>query len=412
MIQKMIINKEKLGYILYSFADSSFVTIIVTVLFSMYFKDIIVGEKEYGTALWGRTISISMILVAVLAPIMGAIADLSHSRKTMLIISAYTTILFTAFLFFTKKNDILLAMVLFIIANTAFNLATVFYNAFLPEIVKKDELGRFSGISWGAGYLGGLTTLFIILPIISLDLESDLNFRYSFIVVSLFFFIFSLPAFCWLKVRKKNIQRLNSYISIGFKRLIETAKNIRKYKELVKFLISFFIYNDGITVVISFAAIYGSTQFSMTAQEMIIYFIIAQPSSFLGAIIFGYLVDIIGPKNSISISLIIWVLVILGVYFCKSINQFYIIGMCAGFALGSSQSTSRTMFAMLTPKEKTTEFFGFYGVAGRLASIIGPLLYGEISRITGNQQDAIISILGFFIVGYFLLHFVKESQYA
>jgi len=408
----MIINKEKLGYILYSFADSSFVTIIVTVLFSMYFKDIIVGEKEYGTALWGRTISISMILVAVLAPIMGAIADLSHSRKTMLIISAYTTILFTAFLFFTKKNDILLAMVLFIIANTAFNLATVFYNAFLPEIVKKDELGRFSGISWGAGYLGGLTTLFIILPIISLDLESDLNFRYSFIVVSLFFFIFSLPAFCWLKVRKKNIQRLNSYISIGFKRLIETAKNIRKYKELVKFLISFFIYNDGITVVISFAAIYGSTQFSMTAQEMIIYFIIAQPSSFLGAIIFGYLVDIIGPKNSISISLIIWVLVILGVYFCKSINQFYIIGMCAGFALGSSQSTSRTMFAMLTPKEKTTEFFGFYGVAGRLASIIGPLLYGEISRITGNQQDAIISILGFFIVGYFLLHFVKESQYA
>ena len=409
-MEKLKLTKEKIGYIFYTFADSSFVTIIVTVLFSMYFKDIVVGEREYGTALWGRTISVSMLIVVILAPIMGAIADFSHSRKNMLMISAYITMLFTALLFFVKENHIAYSIMIFVVANSAFNLATVFYNAYLPDIADKEEIGRFSGISWGAGYLGGLTALCLIIPIVRLKLVEHLNYRFSFVVVALFYFIFSIPAFIWLRVPERKSHREKSYIFIGFSRLLETMRNIKRYKELVKYLISFFLYNDGITVVIAFAAIYGSTRFGMSATEMIYYFIIAQPSSFIGALSFGFIVDKIGAKKSISITLIIWMLVILGVYFCSTINQFYIVGMSAGFALGCSQSTSRTMFALLTPKEKTTEFFGFYGVAGRLASIAGPLVYGEISRITGNQQKAILSIMIFFVLGFIMLQTVKERK--
>ncbi|MCK9328645.1 MAG: MFS transporter [Candidatus Cloacimonetes bacterium] len=409
-MQKIKFTKEKTGWILYDFANSSFVTIIVTVLFSMYFKDIVVGKAELGTALWGRAIGISMLFVAILAPIMGAVADYSHSRKNLLVIFSLATILFTIFLYTIMPNDIIKAMIFFIIANFCFNMANVFYNAFLPDIAEKQEIGRISGISWGIGYLGGLVALLIILPVVKNELDNYLHFRYSFLIVAVFFLIFSLPTFLWLKeTPSKNIHK-TSYIKMGFKRLFETAKSLKKFKELFKFLISYFLYNDGITVVISFAAIYGSTQFNMSAQEMIFYFILAQPASFLGAIIFGYILDKIGAKKSINITLILWMFVVIGAFLCTSKFQFYLVGISAGFVMGSSQSNSRTMFAQLTPIKKASEFFGFFGVTGRLASIAGPLVYGEISRISGNQKNAIISIISFFVLGFIILQFVDEKK--
>ncbi len=409
-MEKIKLTKEKVGWILFDFADSSFVTIIVTVLFSMYFKDIVVGKAEIGTALWGRAIGISMFFVAILAPIMGAVADYSHSRKKLLVIFSFITIIFTALLYTVMPQNIVKAMIFFIIANFCFNMANVFYNAFLPDIAEKHEIGRISGISWGIGYLGGLAALFLVLPIIQKELDNFLNYRLSFVMVAIFFLVFSIPTFIWLKERpSKNLTKRN-YISTGLKRVIETAKNIKKFKELLKFLISYFLFNDGITVIISFAAIYGSTQFNMNAQEMIFYFILAQPASFLGAIIFGFVLDKIGAKKSINITLILWMFVVIGAYLCTTKYQFYLVGISAGFVMGSSQSNSRTMFAQLTPVKKASEFFGFYSVTGRLASIAGPLVYGEISRISGNQKNAIISILIFFVLGFIVLQFVNEKK--
>jgi UMF1 family MFS transporter len=407
-MQKLKLTKEKTGWIFFDFADSSFVTIIVTVLFSMYFKNIVVGKEEYGTVLWSVATSISLLFVVLLAPIMGAIADFSHSRKLLLVVSACVTIFFTALLFFVKEGDIYLAMLFFIVAFVPYNMCKVFHNSFLSDIAEKHEIGRISGISWGIGYLGGLIALLLVMPIVKLDLVNHLNYRFSFVVVALFFLVFALPTFILLKERQRpRIQREN-YIIEGYNRILHTARNVRKYKELVKFLISYFFYNNGISVVIFFAAIYGSTRFNMSAMEMLFYFVLAQPSSFVGALIFGYILDKIGAKKSINYTLILWMFVILGAFFCASKSQFYIVGICAGFVIGCSQANSRTMFATLTPQEKSSEYFGFYGVTDALASIAAPLAYGLIAYLTGDQRYSILSVLVFFVLGFIMLQFVKE----
>jgi len=387
------------------------VTIIVTVLFSLYFKQTVVGGNgEVGTALWSLGISVSMLLVALLAPIMGAIADFSHSRKILLIISALTTIIFTASLWWIKPGDIIAAIILFVIANFAFNMSNVFYNAFLPTIAPPDETARISGIAWGVGYFGGLVALLGVLPIINQKLADYLNYRLSFVFVAIFYFIFALPAFIWLKKERLIRQRTQSYITIGFKRILLTVKNIGRFRELLKFLVSYFFYNDGITAVIAFASIYGATVFAMTPQEMIIYFVVAQPASFIGAVLFGYIMDMLGAKKSINITLLIWIIVVEGAYLCLTKRQFYLVGLGAGFAMGASQSLSRTMFAQFTPYSKSTEFFGFYGVMGRLSSMLSPLVYGWIAFYTSNQRYSILSILLFFIIGLALLQTVDEKK--
>jgi UMF1 family MFS transporter len=339
---------------------------------------------------------------------MGAIADYSHSRKLLLVISTCVTIYFTAMLFFIKEGDIYLGMVYFMLAFIPYNLCKVFHNSFLSEVAEKHEIGRVSGISWGLGYLGGLIALLLVMPIVKMQLPEHLNFRFSFVLVALFFLIFALPTFILLKERHQpNLYRRN-YIIEGYNRILHTARNVRKYKELVKFLLSYFFYNNGISVVIFFAAIYGSTRFGMSAMDMILYFIMAQPSSFVGAIIFGYVLDKIGAKKSINITLILWMLVILGAFFCATKTQFYLVGVSAGFVIGCSQANSRTMFALLTPPEKSSEYFGFYGVTDGLASIVAPLLYGLIAYLTGDQRYSILSVLVFFVIGFILLQFVEE----
>jgi UMF1 family MFS transporter len=409
-MNKIKYTKEKIGWILYDFSNQSFITIIVTILFSMYFQNIVVGEGEYGTALWGRAISVSMILVVLFAPIMGAIADYSHSRKKLLFIFSYLTILFTMLLYFVNQGDIKKGLLFFIIANFGYSMCSVFYNSFLPDVAEKSEIGRLSGLSWGLSYLGGLLSLFIILPIVSLDLPNNLSYRYSFVLVALMFVVFSIPTFLWLKEKKKQIITSTNYIIIGFNRLLETAKNIKQYKELLKFLLSYFLYTNGILVVVFFASIYGSTEFGMTPMDMLMYFIIAQPSSFLGAWLFGYVFEKLGAKKSISITLIIWFLVILGAYFAANKYQFYFVGVGAGFALGSSQGNSRALLALFTPTNRTTEFFGFYSVITCLGSIFGPFIYGEIARITNSQRNSVLSVLVFFLLGFIFLQFVNVDK--
>jgi len=400
----MKMNKKIFGWVMYDFANSSFTTIIVTVIYSVYFKDVVVNSGELGTALWGRTISISMLMVALLAPIFGAVADYSRAKKRFLFYTTYLTIIFTALLYFVKAGDIQRGMIFFIIANFGFNSALVFYNALLPEIAQRKDLGKVSGWGWGVGYLGGLSSLLLVLPLVH-----NKMIRLTFPAVALFFLIFSLFTFFLLKEVKRSSKRTN-YFRTALNRIKTSAKNIKQFRELLKFFISYLIYNDGIVIVISFASIYGATRFGMTTKQLINYFIIAQLTSVAGAFVFGYILDKIGAKKTISITIIIWICVILGAFFSETISQYYLVGMLAGIAIGSSQSSSRTMLALLTPDAKMAEFFGFYSFTGKMASIAGPLIYGEIARATGSQRWAIISVLIFFIAGLVILQTVNEAK--
>lgn len=389
---------------MYDFANSSFTTIIVTVVFSVYFKNVIVNSGELGTALWGRAVSISMLLVAVSAPIFGAIADFSRAKKKFLFYNTYITIIFTALLYFAGPGDISRGMWFFIIANFGFNSANVFYNALLPDIVRRSDLGKVSGWGWGTGYVGGLISLFLVLPLVNNRLT-----QWVFPTVAIFFFIFSLITLILLKEVRKPSKRTN-YLKTAFRRISYTTHNFMEFKELLKFFISYLIYNDGIVIVISFASIYGATRFDMNQKELIRYFIIAQVTSIIGSFVFGYILDKIGAKKTIAITLFIWMAVIIAAFFSSTIKEYYYVGMLAGLAIGSSQSSSRSMLALLTPKKKMAEFFGFYSFTGKVASIIGPLIYGEIALRTGSQRWSIISVLGFFIIGFIILLTVNENK--
>ncbi len=399
-------NKSILGWITYDFANSAFVTVIVTVVYSVYFKKQVVGSEELGTALWGRAVSLSMLMVALIAPFLGAIADHSSFKKRFMLIFCYLSVAFTGALYFVRAGHIAAGMFFFIVANFGFNASNVFYNAFLPELCTRQDMGKVSGLGWGFGYVGGLLALLLSLPLVSL------NVRLVFPMIALFYGLFAIVTFTLLKEKKAAASAPSSYIKIAVGRIASTFRNIRKFRDLVRYLIAYLIYNDAIVVVISFAAIYGSTRFNMNAQQLIIYFIIAQVTSILGSVVFGYLIDILKARLTITITLFLWTLVVLWAYFCRSAGEYYLVGILAGIAIGSSQSSSRTMLALLTPREKMAEFFGFYSLTGRLASIMGPLVYGEIARVTGDQRKAILAVLVFFVVGGIILQFVNENRGA
>ncbi len=399
----MKLTKQVFGWVTYDFANSSFTTIIVSVIYSVYFKEVVVGSDEIGTALWGRAVSISMLMVGFSAPVFGAIADYSHSKKKFLFINTYICVIFTGLLYFVTAGDIFKGMLFFIIANFGYNSANVFYNSFLPDIASRKDLGKVSGWGWGVGYVGGLLSLFISLYLV------NINIRLIFPAIAIFFGSFALITFIFLGTFKHKKQRIN-YFKVAYNRIAFSWRNITKFKQLVRFIISYFIYNDGIIVVISFAAIYGATRFGMTPQQLIIYFILAQLTSIAGALFFGYLIDKIGCKKTITITLVIWSVVVLWAFTCSSVTEYYFVGLLAGIAIGSSQSSSRTMLALLTPSAKITEFFGFYAFTGKLASIFGPLVYGEIARITGSQRWSILAVLFFFVLGAIILQTVDENE--
>ncbi len=408
----MKFNKSIVGWMFYDFANSAFTTIIVSVVYSVYFINLVVDNaaEGYGEMLWGRAVAISMTLVALTSPIFGAIADHSRSKKKFLFINCYITILFTGLLFYVRAGNIVLGMLFFIIANYGFNSANVFYDAFLPEIIDDEDMGKVSGYAWAFGYIGGLMALFVSLPIIkSFPKADNLNVRLVFPAIALHIFVFSLVTFFWLK-EVRRLSKRTSYFRVACQRITYSLTHITRLPHLFRYLFAYLIYNTGILTVIIFASIYGIERFGINQNEMIVYFIVAQLTSFIGAAVFGWLTDSTTVKLSLNISIMLWMIVIAAAFFATTAWHYYIVVLLAGLAIGSSQANSRTMLSQLTPKSKPAEFFGFYTLTGRLSSIIGPLVYGYIAHKTGSVRWSILSLLFFFVIGWIILQFVDLKR--
>lgn len=400
----MKLKKEILGWMAYDFANSSFTTIIVTVVYCVYFKSIVVGSAADGNFLWGLCLAISMFLVAITAPIFGAIADFSRAKKNFLFYNTCLSVVFTIMLGTVGKGDILSGMIFFIIANFGFHSANVFYDSFLSEITTKEHYGRISGISWAFGYLGGLLSLVIALFLVNSD-----QTRSVFPMVGIFYGSFSIFTFLWLKEVKRKSKRSN-YFRIAYHRITDSFKSIRNFKELGRFLLSYFLYNDAISTAIGFTMIYGLERYGMSTEESIKVFIFSQITSIIGAFTFGFIADKIGHKKTISICLLIWIAVITWAFLSPSKKDYYAVILLAGFAIGSTQANSRAMLASLTPSKKNAEFFGFYTLTGRMSAIIGPIAFGLVSKLTGNIRYSILTVLPFFILGLVFLQFVNEKK--
>ena len=398
---------------LFDFANTSFSVIVIAVGYSLYFKNVVVGGRGKGDLLWGIAVSISMLVTAVIAPVLGAAADFSSRRKRFLFGFTITSVVCTALLYFIDEGMILPGMILFIIANIGFEGGIVFYDAFLPNITTERSYGRVSGYGFAMGYIGSLTTLLIAMPLYAKGfIPSNLgNVKLSFVLAEGIFLLFASPLFLFFRDHKVSFQKKPSYVKAGWLRVRETISHLKDYRQVSRFMLAFFIYNDGILTVISFASIFAQQTLNFTLQEIIVLFAVVQGSGIIGSLVFGFVTDRLGPKKSIDINLILWLLVVTAAYFVQTKAMFFAISIVAGSSLGAAQSSSRSLMALLTPKEREAEFFGFYdGLCGKASAVIGTFLFGLISYLTNNQRLSILSVGAFFIIGFVLLQRVDDTR--
>lgn len=390
---------------LFDFANTSFSIVVVTFLYAVHFKKTIAFNEPVGDLYWSIGTSSAMIITAIISPVLGAIADYSAGKKRFLLFFTLLCIAATALLYFVEPGAIFLGIFLFVIGNIGFEAGLVFYDAFLPEITTPKNYGRVSGYGYAMGYLGSLATLAAVYPFIL-----DGKIKETFLVTGVFFLLFSLPIFLFLKDKRKKVDRTESYLVIGFNRVWSTLSNLKKYKNLAIFLLAYFFYIEGVNTVIFFSGNYASTTLKFSETELLIFFLTVQTTAIIGSIILGIMADSIGQKKTIIITLIIWLITISLAYLIDNKSGFYIVGLLAGVAMGSCQSTSRSLMTKLIPVERKTEFFGFYSFFGKSSAVIGPLVFGLVSFISGNQRLAIISIAFFFIIGLLILTKVKDPQ--
>ncbi len=396
---------------LFDFANTSFSVLIVAVGYSLYFKEIVIGGEGRGDFFWGLIVSISMLLTALIAPILGAASDYAPSRKPYLLGFTVASVVCTTLLYFVGPGMIVLGSILFIFANVGFEGGIVFYNAFLPSLTSRRSLGRVSGYGFAMGYVGSLASLLIAVPLFSdgFAAENLQNVRLSFVVAAGMFLVFSLPLFLFLREKERGISTEVSYVRAGFDRVRQTLSHLRSYKQVMLFLIAFFLYNDGILTVISFASLFAQASLGFSLQEILILFAVVQASAIVGSLLFGFMTDKVGPKKAIIVSLLCWLGVVVGAYIVPSKEIFYGIGVVAGACMGGSQSASRSFMALLTPKDREAEFFGFFdGFCGKASAVTGTFVFGALSWATGSQRVAVLAVGVFFLAGLAALYFVQD----
>lgn len=424
-------NREKWSWYFYDFGNSGYAAVVLLAVYSAYFEGAVVSgpgvQPGDGTLLWSRAVSIAMLVVAVTAPFLGAIADYAGAKKKFLAFFTGLSVIFTAMLFFVRPGTIFIGMLFFILAEIGYRGAQVFYNSLLPDIAHQDEMAKISGNGWAFGSLGGIICLLIVLAFILL-VGGELVTRISFLITAVFFGASTLPLFLWLRERSEpqKLPEDKNFLTVAVDRLKITFAAVRNYREFIKFMISFLIYNDGIIMALNFAAIFGAIMFGMEQQQLIIFMIIVQVASVAGAWLFGLVADKFDAKLGIMISLVIMTVLVTWIVFSRTLTEFFIIGALAGFALTGVQSVSRTMVGLMAPEDKSAEFYSFQAVAGRSSSFIGPFVYGTVAAFAArralaggmtavaaemlSQRVAMASIAVFLVVGMGLLLTVNEAH--
>jgi UMF1 family MFS transporter len=415
-------RRATVAWCLFDFANSSYTTLIITVAFAVYFRAVVVNAPDNrADQLWGTANFVAMGTVAVTSPIMGAVADYAGRKKLFLILTTLQTVAATALLHFVEPGAIAPAMLLYILGTVAFELGYVFYNAFLPDVSTPQNLGRVSGWGWAVGYAGGLLCTVAAQPLISKPLRTPGGgidragveaYQDSFLLVAAFYLVFALPAFLWLKDKPAlgKPQRWSEYPAFGFRRVRETLAHLRQYRETAKYVLASLLYTDGITTVVSFAGIYATTTMGFSNQEMVWLFLVLNIVAFPGSLAAGYLADRIGAKHTINLTLALWMGVVIVGALATTKTWFWVMAAGAAVGLGSTQAVGRSFMAQITPASRESEFFGFYALSGKFASMFGPLIFGLVSRYSGSQRAAVISLLPFFVASLAVMLSIDERR--
>lgn len=408
------------SWALYDFANSAFTTLVVTFIYSTYFSQQIAPSVEVGTQYWSLGISVSAILIALLSPLAGTMADQSGSRKRYLFAFTMIGIAMAASLYFPGQGQIIFALSIFVVANVSIEIAQVFYNAYLPEISNEKNVGKISGYGWGCGYVGGLLCLGVALflfvqpesPAFGLSKEGGQNIRATNMLVACWFALFSIPTFLFLKdsTRVRKSMEGAGAIRQTLGELRHTMNSLKRYKQVVRFLIARLFYNDALVTLIGFGGIYAAGTFGFSFQEILIFGIVLNVAAALGAVLFGFIDDKIGGKRTIIISIIGFLIATFAVIVSDSKTVFWAGGVVMGILIGPNQSASRSLFARFVPKSKESEFFGFFALSGKITAFIGPLLLGTLTRVFESQRAGFSIIIVLFVVGLLLLLRVDEAE--
>jgi len=403
-------KRSLMSWCLYDWANSAFTTVVVTFVFATYFAKSVAVDPVSGAAQWGYANSVSAILIALIAPILGAIADKGGRRKPWIFAFTALSVIFTAGLWFVEPDPsfIMMALVLMILANVGFEMGIVFYNAMLPDIAPKSMIGRVSGWAWGLGYFGGLGCLIIILT--GFDTTSLMQIRATSILVAVWFAVFAIPLFLFTPDNPTNGLSWGEAVSGGLQSLKNTLRRVRDYRDIMRFLIARIVYNDGLITLFAMGGVFAASAFGMTTNEILQFAVFINITAGIGAIGFAWIDDWIGSKRTILISLV--GLVILGgiVINVESKTMFLVFGSALGFFVGPVQAASRSMMAHLAPENLRTEMFGLFAFSGKATAFLGPLLFGLATAATGTTRAGIAVILAFFLIGGLLLLSVPDKR--
>ncbi|MEL6443789.1 MAG: MFS transporter [Bacteroidota bacterium] len=402
---------------LYDFANSAFTTLVVTFVYATYFTQGIAENEIEGTALWTRGITITAVAVALLSPFLGAMADRGGHRKRYLGIATVVCIGGTTASFFFGAGDVLPALVCIVVANIAYEMGLVFYNAFLPDLAPPDRIGRVSGTAWALGYLGGLIALalglflFVQGNVFGLDTETAEHVRATNLLVAVWFAVFSIPLFLFIKEAKPEDRPSTAALfSSAFSEMGETVRELGRYRMIVRLLLARLFYNDGLVTIFALGGIYAAGTFGFETDEIIFFGMALNVAAGLGAFLFGFVDDKVGGKTTLYASLALLCVATLVAVFGQTKAMIWAAGILVGLAAGPNQSASRSLLGRFVPDDKETEFYGFFAFSGKLTAFMGPLLFGILTTTFESQRAGVAVVLVFFVIGAALLTLVDERE--
>jgi len=400
---------------MYDFANSGYTTVVITAVFNAYFVGVVCAGQSWATLAWTLALSVSYALIIVSAPILGAYADVHAAKKKLLAITTSGCVLGTALLSLVGPGDLALAFALIVFSNVFFGTGENIVAAFLPELARGEAMGKVSAWGWSLGYIGGLITLALCLAYV-VWARSHGQTEAQFVPVTMLitagvFALASSMTFLLLKERARPQQARQGVPLQALVRVGQTLRHAAQFKDLLRFLICIVLYQSGVQTVIALAAIYAQEAMNFTTQDTIVLVLLVNVTASLGAFAFGQLQDRLGHRRTLALTLLGWCLMVLIAYATTERSGFWVAANIAGLCLGASQSAGRALVGYLTPADRHAEFFGLWGLAVKLASILGPLTYGAVTWFTGNDHRSAMLITGiFFVLGLLVLTGVDPER--
>ncbi|CDF57526.1 MFS transporter [Thermobrachium celere] len=406
----MKLNKEEKSWALYDWANSAYSMTVTTTILPLYFKmltDSALIDKSTSTAYWGYANSIATFIVALLAPILGTIADYKGYKKKFFISFFLIGIISTALLSVPNSSAWPLLLFVYILTVIGFSGSNIFYDAFLVDVTSEERMDRVSTMGYALGYIGSTIPFIVCMIIVILAQFNKIPIsvytasKISFIITAIWWGIFTIPMIKNVK-QKYYIEPEKNPVTSSFKRIYKTFKNIKQHKSLFIFLIAYFFYIDGVDTIIKMSTSYGS-DLGISATSLLIILLLTQFVAFPFAILYGRLSEKYSTKTMLYVAIIIYTIICIYAYFLKTALDFWILAMLVGTSQGGIQALSRSYFGKLVPKENSNEFFGFYNIFGKFAAIMGPFLVGLVAQLTGETKNGVFSVIILFIIGGILL---------